>query len=752
MPCEFGPDTDLLFRPYPYGREPFQLASGELVAYEGRFFSLPAFALINDIRLFTPAASHPVASPFRLYINKDAGLSIAIEPQLTASGYTEATPHYAEIITDMRNALDDVFDRHASDSSHVANSFRIAHFERNRAPYSDTSAADVLNDKFVHPDPKAVVPSGSTPAGSSGSLPPPGDGYELGARQFQDIDIDEIMWQPFIRPKSVATLSNGVPFEPIFPAVLTTVGDLPIFSDLDNEKYGQLALGASVSGGVIITGDALLEGSSVKLMRNSGHTFIGSAGNFQEVVPWAEFPAGKELCRYGGNQYDATKPTISASGRQAIYAPPKPGSDRGVYLLAVSASTDISGLPIQHSPAQHRNLEGITVSSGTFAGVHVTDQLIFSLTEMAPGQPTKGRSPINGKIVFAHFAGEEVSSKGHSVLGRITYAKNNSIFGFDSVTNPAVSFVNGISTVEWYSTNETLSPINWTTFNVTSLRPSRGLFGNRDSTVYTYADIINSFQDGTVIRLAYAQWGFIDRIICPAGADQGRGGDRRQEIIEYKTRVYESSTGSAAGWVELDPPESPLTTTQTVTFYEDTYGVNNIFSFFFLRKPNNGFVVANGEIFVQWSDTVGFASTFPQTNKFAPLGARATRLEPRTNRTDVVVAVGFFPNWALKRYVTTNNQVRIPTDMILSPALSSVISIDPSVGILVDDVNTFGPPIWDANVGVNYIYFSTLLDAPAPIAGKIFFAKMDTDFVITEVNEVAQSDAILSGRAALLDI
>ncbi len=752
MVCEFGPDTDLLFRPYPYGREPFQLTSGELVTYEGRFFSLPAFALINDIRLFTPAVNHPVASPFRLYVNKDAGVSIAIEPQLTASGYTEATPHYAEVITDMRDALDDVFDGHASDSDHGANSFKIAHLQRNRTPYATTSAADVPNDEFVHPDPKAVVPSGSTPAGSSGALPPPGDGYELGARQFQDIDMDEVMWQPFIRPKSVAALTNGVPFEPIFPAVLKTNGSLPDFSSLDDEKYGQLALGASVSGGVIITGDALLAGSSIKLIKNSGSSSIGNAGTFRQVVPWAEFPAGKELCRYGGNQYDATKPTISASGRQAIYNTPTPGGGKGVYLLAVSDSSDISGLDIQHSPANHQNFEGVTASSGTFPGVHITDQLIFNLAEMTPGQPAKGRSPINGKVVFAHFAGEEVSSKGHSVQGKINYEKNGTIFGFDTVVDPALSFANGTSKVEWYSTNETMSPINWTTFNVTSLQPSRGFFGGRDGTVYTYADIISSPQDGTVIRLAYAQWGFIDRVICPAGADQGRGGDRRQETIEYFTRVYKSDTSAKGGWTELDPPESPLSRKATVTFWENTYGVGNIFSFFFLQKPNNGFVVANGEIFVQWSETVGFSASFPQNNKFAPLGARGDRLEPRTNRSDVVVTIGFFPNWSLRRYVTTNNQVRIPTEMVLSPALSEVISIDSSVGISVDFVNTFGPPVWDASAGVNYLYFNILPTAPAAFAEKVFFAKMDTDFVIIEVNEVAQSDAVLSGRTALLTI
>ncbi len=757
MVCEFGPDTEFLFRPYPYGREPFKLGDDDLVTYEARFFSLIYFALINDLRLFTEEGSHPVISPFSLYVNKDSALAIAIEPTLDGSGFEAATPHYSEVILDAREILDDVFDAHAADSSHVANAFRVSHLKRNRLPYVGTSADDVPFDEFVHPDPSATVPSGGLPPGSSGSLPPPGDGYELGGRQFQDIDMDEVMWQPFTRPKSFGvTTTKTIPAIPIFPAVLTSTGGLPDFSSLDDSTYGALGLGASVSGGIIITGDALIADTSIKLIRNSGHAPIGAAGTFKETVPWALFPAQKELCRYGGNQYEPDLATINASGRQAIYNTPTPADGDGVYLLAVSATSDTSGVDVQHHPANHRNLTGIEDKTlptidVTFQGVHVTNKLIYNLSEMSPGQPTPGRSPHNGKRVFAHHTGTDVSSLGKPAPGSPVYANGDTIHGYGGVTRVAISFVNGTSEFEWYSTNKTMSPVNWSTRVTTNLVPSPGFFGGRNTINYDVADINFSEADGVVTRMAYAQWGFIDRVICPS-LDEAAGGQRVTEIITSRTLEYRQGTNPITGeftWVLTGDTIS----TRNLTFFKDTYNVGNIFSFFFNKRINNGMVNAGGQLFVQFSDSLGGVS-IPPLNKFfaRAVGPRTDVITPPNARTDVIISIGFFPAWKLIRRVTTSNQVSTPSFMQISPAGAAVISFAAGLGIDTTDVDIYGPPAWDPDTGVNYIYFSTLSSASVEVRNRAFFAKMDTSFEIFEVNQVEAADAILFGRAAYLSI
>jgi hypothetical protein len=60
-------------------------------------------------------------------------------------------------------------------------------------------------------------------------------------------------------------------------------------------------------------------------------------------------------------------------------------------------------------------------------------------------------------------------------------------------------------------------------------------------------------------------------------------------------------------------------------------------------------------------------------------------------------------------------------------------------------VEQYGPVVWDQQASINYIYFKTR-------SGRFFFAKMNTSFVITQINEVDATDVILSGRSAVLSI
>ena len=737
MTCPSG--FEFLHRPYPYSREPFRLGLQDLVAYEGRYFSIPAFGLLLDKRLFTAASSHPVSTPIKLYINKDAGLSQSIEPSLNASGYEVATPHYADYILDMRTLLEEVAALHAEDSQYSTDEFFIAHMQRNRAIYDipNTSASGTSDLEYVHPEPANTVPVAPS------SLVTSGNTVELGAQQFQDIDLDEVMWQPFTRPKAPRTGPSDIPLEPVFPAVLVD-GNLPTFSDLDKENFGKLGFDASTSGGMIITGDRLAVGTSIKLLTGSGQ-FAAPQGTFREDVEWAQFPAGDELNRY----YETTQSgCINASGRQAIYNVPGPLTDDTVYLLDVSDDAG-SGLLIQNYPANYAATSGIDKNGTAHPGVHNTSKLLYSLNEFSANNLAVGRSLINGKKVFGHFCGSETSPNGASITSLLKYSDGNTVYSFGGVDEP---FLGGgtFSSVDWAVQDNTLSPVTWGQTFVSSFQPRIGIFGGANSTTFTLGDIMST-SDGVTWFKLYQQWGTMDRMVYPGG-QQAAGGDKATDTISYETHVYREGTNVVTGefeWIELDPPESPIFTTQAVTYYRDTYTIGNIMSFFFNRKPNHGFVHANGETQIQWSETGAFqVPTLPRHNKISPISSapRSTQQSPLTSYSSSTYVVGFYPSWKIRLSVTTNNQITIPKSMAITPAVVTEISFHPDVPMTPSRVDSYGPIVWDPVTSLHYLYFNTTFSGPS------YFAKMDSSFQIIHINRVESTDVILNGRPAILDI
>jgi hypothetical protein len=145
----------------------------------------------------------------------------------------------------------------------------------------------------------------------------------------------------------------------------------------------------------------------------------------------------------------------------------------------------------------------------------------------------------------------------------------------------------------------------------------------------------------------------------------------------------------------------------------------------------------------------------PRNNLFAPIGQPTLRKAPSTSRSDVIVSIGFFPSWARRRYVTTNNQVTVPDQIDFSPAKSKSITFDDLLWVtpgekarFLENVDTFGAPVWDPDEGVNYIYF--LWRDFSISQSRLFFAHMNTDFVIFRMNQVPEG--VLFGRPALLSI
>jgi hypothetical protein len=701
----------------------------------GFFFSIPASGLLLDKRLFTDSDSHPINSPVRLYINKDAGVTVSIEPDDDGAIYIDGTPHYVDYIQDLRDMITDVTELHAGDSDHVAQQFLTDHLIRTRAPY-DLSSHDIRDGEYVHPSPSNTIPSGAAPPGSSGSIPSPGDGYELGAQQITDIDVDEVQWQGITRPKNLklGTPAN-IPIEPIFPAVLSD-GTFPAISSLDEVNLTQLALNSSVSGGILLTGDMLVDGTSLKILSASGSIPDDTTG-FITDIPWKLFPCERELCTY----YTPNDPTatLTARGRQAIYGESVNISD-GVYMLAISNTADVSGSVVQHYPANYHALSGVDANGHAHDGLHITNKLIYDLSTSASDGTVIGYSPINGKKVFAHWSGSDTGSKGETFnSSSVKYPNGNSIFIKGEVTN----FFTTSSLINWAITNNTISPISWSNISTTALGPRFSPFTGAGVT-YKIRDMNASSNNGVMTIKEYALWGFIDQVVFP-DSDRGTGGQSITETIISNTIVYREGQDEN-GEFEWQQ-ESEFSTTRDLTYLENTYSVNNIFSFFFYKKPNNGLVHVNGETYFQWSNSSGGTPVKPQLNKFAPFGDTTSQKVPATTRGDTIVSIGFFPSWKRLRYVTTNNQVVIPQSISISPASSKTISFDPDLDFDESTIEAFSAPVWDPENGVNYIYFTMKTGG----SQKIFFAHMDTDFIIFRFNQT-DGDGFSAGRAALLSI
>ena len=773
MTCSDDPAAEFEFitRPVTYPRQPFQLDEDELITYESRFFSLPAYSLLADKRLFTIASSHPIATgDVKLYINKDAGLSTDIEPSLAGDEYLEGTPHYADYIIDMRNLLIEVANLHAADSDWQPVDFFQAYMEQARATYTTPSATSVPYGDFVHPEPANTVPSGASPPGASGSIQPPGDGHELGAQQLMDIDMDEIQYKPIIRPSDQQLTSfdlKSIPTAPIFPQVIRANGSLPQLNSIDEDNYSHLGLGVHASGSkLLITGDALVGGAkvrntldpqptdlvdpSIKLMTGSGELGVVGVfeGAYQEDIPWALYPAEKELCSY--YTPDVAINTINASGRQALFDVPGNSFTNNTVLLVNISEAGTSGLTkISNWPSNYHATSGVDANGHAHKGLHVCNKLIYNLN----GEPKVGFSPVNGDKVFVHYVGDETGSKGETWGGAgPKYANGDSLYGAGGIVLPFDG--TDFSTVNWARTNNLFSPVSWQQLRTSALGPTRGIFGAGNSVTFGVADIMAGSDRGVITYKQYAQWGYIDQLVV-TDQDMAQGGQRKRGTINYVTRSYKEGKKADGSfqWVELD--DSPSSHAAQRVYYADTFFVNNIVSFFFRKKVTNGFVHANGDVYQQWSQKIAGNDVIPRNEFFAPIGQPTYRQVPATTRSEVIISIGFFPAWARRRYVTTNNQITIPDQVEFSPAKSKFITFSDDLwdtpaekAAFYAKVDTYGAPVWDPDEGVNYIYF-LWVDADTSTK-KLFFAHMDTDFVIFRMNQV--EEGVLFGRPVLLSI
>lgn len=741
-------------RPYSYRREPFKLGVNDLVPYYGDIFSVPASGALLEKRLFTQSQNHPVNTTVRVYINKDANDSFLVEPDQTATHYESGTPHYSEVITDIRDILDESFALMANDSDWSDCDFKAAHLNRVRSGYNlDNTRASGLPGQclYVHKAPDNTVPTED----------------ELGyLGGFQDIDIDEIQYQPVARPKDGtflgSTLNKRILIEPIFPAILDTTGSSPSLSNADDSYYINQGLGVSSSGGnVLITGDNLIDDSVYRLYSGSGNTH-SALGTFQSQVDDAEYPGSSQLSQY----YTPSDSSgiVVARGRRGIYGIAVGNIAKGVYILNVGP-VNTSGSNINHWPSNYQNTSGVIsgpmtasgvdqTQSVTHDGVHVTDKLIYAFSEIGnPGQPIRARSPINGRTIFAHIGPTETNSLGNAFGG--FYNIGDTIYELGRVSRP---FTGGSSSeVEVGSVNKELSPASFTKAITTQLRglaAINSLYVRRAaSTQFIRRDIIAPDDTPIISLKTYGLDGNVDQLVI--GDDPLFGGGQLQSFVTITTtRIYAvPGVGSQFDPVLIDT----IVTSRVGEFFENTFFLNNIFSFFFFRRANNGFQNVNGQPFFQFTTNVqnniaqnpindGFAE-IPTTGNFV--------LTPEDPIKTGTYTVGFFPVWATRRFVSVSTQTLIPGTVTVSPANSKTIDFTSQLQNFItrDNVSRFGPPIWDANEGINYIYFQTVGGfAGSPVQGFTYFAKMNTDFEIFEIVRVNSEDAILNGKAGLISV
>lgn len=732
MTCS-GIGIEFFERPYRYGRFPFRISVGENVPYSGVFYGQPGFAALTDQRLFTGATSHPVNSPIKMYVNQGASSSIPTEASEIAAGYESGCANYTDYVTDVRDILENVFTVHASDSEHSATAFKIEHLKRQRVSYDldNTSASGTADDEYVHPKPTATGP---VPLGT-----------ELGASGIMDIDMDEIEYQPFTRPTKRRTTNianTNVPTEPFYPAVIKTDGFPPLFGEQDKSVLDDLGLNVAGSGARVIrvTGDRLLENTSFKAMTAGSGSPVAATGTYAQALPWELFPAQNEMCRY----IEGSDPlaTVTASGRRALYNIPV--LSEGVYLTTVSEDTATSGNQVQHWPKDWCSISGLSVPSGIeyHDGLYVEDRLLYDLRGLNPNQTVGGRSLQNGRLVFGHVAGPEANTLGRTIEGGdLSFAFEDKVYShagelsFEDILlggNPAYGTQISVRrhTLSWATSEQSLSPVGFTTSTTTALDGSMGLRA-----------ITPGQTNGKAfgILLTYILWGFIDIWINGSAPTVVPG----HNLVNFVTTVQEYKEGFIGGQPAFVPTGPPVTTTRPWAYYPDAWNMNNFFSFFITRHSFNSMCNASNKASFHFGDAVGgTAGRFHRLVAFP--SAFFTRLTPAQTSTFRCYSIGFFPSWKLLCTLTTiSPQVEVPTTMNFR---QEQFLVAPGFTHFTDNqVKEYGVPYWDDVNEVNYLYVLDEND-------QWWFCKMDSDYLIYEANHVEATDAIIRGPIGILSL
>lgn len=707
-----------LQRPYSYSRQPFHLGSGETIGMSGVYFAQPAYAALFDKRLFSDSSTF-VPSPFFLYVNKGAALKIAIDPTPSASGYGSGCVNYRDYITDVRDVLDDVFTLHAADSPYDANDFLESHLLRRRATYGDlslTSASGTSNTEYIH------------------------NGSEIGASGLQDIDIDEISYQPIARPtltRNLGAFSNQF-VTPFYPSVIKTNGQSVAFGPQDAVVMDAAGYGIMNSGSkLLVTGDVLIEGTKVRVYDEGTGNLPIAESDFIQVSDTA-YTGTSGLIQY----FERTDPVsgfFTVDGRQAIYGIPSV-SNEGVYLTSISDdATDPSGLVVQFWPNTWKTVSGIIPeTSGGHAGLYVSDRAIYDFGQATAGGFVGARSLINGRTMFGHFVDTESDDQGRGMdIGRIGFQFGGQIYAhIGNVRRFWESYgtrnkVYRRSVERFAVSDKTFSPVSFDDNFVDEQKQDQQLI-----MAWLPGDLDNGDSFGIILFYS-PNYGFLDQLVTTNSPTSTEGA--RFDTITYENRIYNEGGVDSDGqiiWVE--DPSSPTTTREEILYYPKRWS----FPTPFLSKSNRGAirgVNVGGRFHIQIQEG--------GTNRYGLIGKPSnfqSRFQPENLVSVAQYVVGFYPSWRLRRVISTaSKQIEIPTTVGFSQ--SSIETAASFTEFERTDLQFIGPPIWDSENGVNYIYVRTN-------GSQSYFCKMDNDYRIYEAVKVTDGDAILDGPAGIVEL
>lgn len=719
-----------IHRPYPYERSPFKVAEGEAVPFRDVFFSRPAYGLLADKRLFTESN---VSSSINLYINKDANSFSTIEPRLDGSGYSQATPHYADYITDLRSLLSEVTTAHAADSDHSANDFFRSHMERNRDSVYDmdnSSASGTSASDYTH---------------------------DLDNHYLEDIDMDEVMWQPFPRPSKGAVAGGrmgNMPSEPIFPMALPG-GNAPSATAPDIELFSSMALNPASSGGVLVTGDALTPGTVISLVDASG-VVAATVGTHNQNIDWKLFPGQEYMDSYGYDEFVEDKQVgcVTASGRQAIYN--NPGSSQSDVVLMLNVATPgTSGYVVSNWPSNYHATSGVDANGTAHDGVHIIDRVIINAMPGA-GTMAAGRSPVNGKLVFGHVRESDITDDdGHTAVGQY---KDGSVIrgrigkiaqnGRDSATH------------KYSATEEDLSSHSFSTQTTDRFSPRQvNVFGPPIYGEELYL-IEQQAAGGIYPSIIGNIYNNIYHSCSHPGQPDGKGFEKTQQTLTYTVEVYHAvqdpNNPLARDWTLVDTYNG----TSTIKWTENLYSLVNMY-YAMKQYANHGLRALDGQVFFQWNSVPrgAFGVALPGHDRRDLLRNFSTATRNRRNvpeqlvtETQSVISSWRSPTvvYRLQR-VTYDGAANIPDTLSFQPDIQIHFAAD--LPWTLDDVYQFGPVIDDDVAGGGYVYFQRSADGGiSPMQDQYYFCKLDGTAEISHVNRVDAEDAIMTGSPMTLRI
>lgn len=363
-------------RPYRYiGPYPFSGSGLSRIGLSGILFEQAMYTLNLEQAIYSSGESEI----FTKYVNKGAGVSSGFRPNPSGDVLNyRANANFKNYIIDMRTRMSGIFDLMEIDSPYSSEEIALDYFRRH---------------------------FGDNPSGSLGTWRH--SDSELGSSGLYDIDLREVMYQPYTRVSRYfpSTFSGwSVTYSPIAPAFCSKNGLIVSTSDrdvgnaatMDDNGKALFAYSAAWAGYIAVFGDMIVPGNT--------RLYVG-------LTPSSMLSQDYSVCQLAAARILEDE---LGSGLGFFYAPTT-NLGTGIYGIQLSNSNhDINGYYIPQSglvgiwPKRDEiNISGYTratIQAGTneiySSGFHVFNTALWQFS-------TSGAallSPINGTRLWYRFA------------------------------------------------------------------------------------------------------------------------------------------------------------------------------------------------------------------------------------------------------------------------------------------------------------------------------------------------------------